>query len=175
MVKGDDMVNKKNTTVNTLKKQHCYKNITKVNNIKELPSKTLKQEKVHKEDTKINKRSSIIDDKSNTEVNSTKELTVYKDITKVNTKVKKDIIEIAGLKDKINEMLEWYETKHKNVIEVPELKMDKKHFTGEVMVKSYRIYSDIVKKFETFSKKQDQYKIQDLISQALLEFMERYR
>ena len=120
------------------------------------------------------KPASGVVDKSNTEVNTTKELSVYKDITKVNAKVKNDIIEVAGLKDKINELIEWYETKHKNVIEIPELKMEKRHFTGDVVVKSYRIYSDIVKKFETFSKKQDQYKIQDLVSQALLEFMEKY-
>jgi len=175
------MVNKNNTTVKTLKKKTIYKNITKVNDSKKQVNKSKtpvikakKQEKVYKETTKVNKPSSIIVDKSNAEINSTKELAVYKGITKVNAKVKKDIIEVAGLKDKINEIIEWYETKHKNVIEIPELKMDKKHFTGDIVVKSYRVYSDIVKKFETFSKKQDQYKIQDLISQALLEFMEKY-
>lgn len=175
------MVNKKNTTVKTLKKKTIYKTITKVNDSKKQVNKSKipvikakKQEKVYKETTKVNKPSSIIVDKSNTEINSTKELAVYKGITKVNAKVKNDIIEVAGLKDKINEIIEWYEAKHKNVIEIPELKMDKKHFTGDIVVKSYRVYSDIVKKFETFSKKQDQYKIQDLVSQALLEFMEKY-
>ena len=175
------MVNKKNTTVNTLKQKTIYKTITKVNDSKKQVNKSKtpvirakKQEKGYKETTKVNKPSSIIVDKSNTEINSTKELAVYKGITKVNAKVKNDIIEVAGLKDKINEIIEWYEAKHKNVIEIPELKMDKKHFTGDIVVKSYRVYSDIVKKFETFSKKQDQYKIQDLVSQALLEFMEKY-
>lgn len=175
------MVNKKNTTVKPLKKKTIYKTITKVNDSKKQVNKSKtpvikakKQEKVYKETTKVNKPSSIIVDKSNTEINSPKELAVYKGITKVNAKVKNDIIEVAGLKDKINEIIEWYEAKHKNVIEIPELKMDKKHFTGDIVVKSYRVYSDIVKKFETFSKKQDQYKIQDLISQALLEFMEKY-
>lgn len=178
---GDKMVNKSKTIVNTLKKQDIYKTTTKVNDSKKQVNKsktsvnkTKKQEKVYKETTKVNKPASGVVDKSNTEVNTTKELSVYKDITKVNAKVKNDIIEVAGLKDKINELIEWYETKHKNVIEIPELKMEKRHFTGDVVVKSYRIYSDIVKKFETFSKKQDQYKIQDLVSQALLEFMEKY-
>jgi len=113
--------------------------------------------------------------KSNIKVNEpSTEILVYKDNIKVNTKIQNDLLEIAGLKNKINEMLSWYEAKHKNVVEVPELKLSQKHLTGEIIVKSFRIYTDIIKKFENFANKHSQYKTQDLVSQALLEFIERY-
>lgn len=175
------MVYKKITSVNKAKKQADYNKNTKVNKGNEQVNKKTtsvnrenKGKTDYKKTTKVHHEALPPVDKSNTSVNAPKELSVYKDITKVNTKVKNDIIEVASLKDKIHEIINWYEAKQKNVIEFPELKLDKKHFTGNVMVKSYRIYSDIVKKFDSFSEKHDQYKIQDLVSQALLEFMEKY-
>jgi len=171
------MVNKRITTVNKSKKQDVYKSTTKVNDKKATVNKSntkINKEKSYKLTTKVNKEKQPVVNKSNTIVNEAKELVVYKDITKVSTKVKTDILEVAALKGKIQEVINWYEAKHKNVIETPELKMDKKHFTGEIVVKSYRLHSDIVKRFDSFANKHNQYKMQDLISQALLEFVEKY-
>lgn len=143
---------KSNTKVNEKKTPKDDKNNTKVNKIK--------AEKVNKSNTKV--------------IEPSTEILVYKDNIKVNAKIQNDLLEIAGLKNKINEMLSWYEEKHKNVVEVPELKLSQKHLTGEITVKSFRIYADIIKKFENFANKHSQYKTQDLVSQALLEFVERY-
>ena len=174
---------KKNAKVKSISNPNIYKSNTKV--IKE------KEKKEDKSITDVNKNSKkISNDKNNTKVNEIKaekvnksntevnkpatEILVYKDNIKVNARIQNDLLEIAGLKNKINEMLSWYETKHKNVIETPELKLSKRHFTGEITVKSFRIYTDIIKKFEVFANKHSQYKTQDLVSQALLEFAEKY-
>ncbi|MDD3301689.1 MAG: hypothetical protein PHR57_02890 [Patescibacteria group bacterium] len=175
---------KKNAKTKTILKPNIYKRNTKV--IKE------KEKKEDKSITDVNKKSKkVSNDKNNTKVNEIKaekanksnikvnepstEILVYKDNIKVNTKIQNDLLEIAGLKNKINEMLSWYETKHKNVVEIPELKLSQKHFTGKITVKSFRIYTDIIKKFEIFANKHSQYKTQDLVSQALLELIEKYR
>jgi len=149
-------------------KKSIYKSNTKIN-----------KEKIKKENksiTDVNKNpKKVSNDKNNAKVNEpSTEILVYKDNIKVNAKIQNDLLEIAGLKNKINEMLSWYEAKHKNVVEVPELKLSQKHLTGEIIVKSFRIYTDIIKKFENFANKHSQYKTQDLVSQALLEFIERY-
>jgi len=167
---------KKNAKTKTILKPNIYKSNTKV--IKE------KEKKEYKSITDVNKKSKkVSNDKNNTKINEIKaekvnepstEILVYKDNIKVNAKIQNDLLEIAGLKNKINEMLSWYETKHKNVVEIPELKLSQKHFTGEITVKSFRIYTDIIKKFENFANKHSQYKTQDLVSQALLEFAEKY-
>jgi len=159
---------KKNAKTKTILKPNIYKRNTKV--IKE------KETNEYKNITDVNKKSKkVSNDKSNTKVNEpSTEILVYKDNIKVNTKIQNDLLEIAGLKNKINEMLSWYETKHKNVVEIPELKLSQKHFTGKITVKSFRIYTDIIKKFEIFANKHSQYKTQDLVSQALLELIEKY-
>ncbi len=158
---------KKNKTTKSDVKTTNYKSITKVNK-----KKTTKDDK---NNTKVNKIKAEKVNKSNTKVNEpSTEILVYKDNIKVNAKIQNDLLEIAGLKNKINEMLSWYETKHKNVVEIPELKLSQKHFTGEITVKSFRIYTDIIKKFENFANKHSQYKTQDLVSQAILEFIEKY-
>ncbi len=167
---------KKNAKTKTILKPNIYKRNTKA--IKE------KEKKEDKSITDVNKKSKkVSNDKNNTKVNKSNikvnepstEILVYKDNIKVNNKIQNDLLEIAGLKTKINEMLSWYETKHKNVVEIPELKLSQKHFTGKITVKSFRIYTDIIKKFEIFANKHSQYKTQDLVSQALLELIEKYR
>lgn len=174
---------KKNIKTKTQPSKDIYKSNTKV--IKEKGKKedksitdvNKKSKKVSndKNNTKVNEIKAEKVNKSNTKVNeSSTEILVYKDNIKVNAKIQNDLLEIAGLKNKINEMLSWYETKHKNVVEIPELKLSQKHFTGEITVKSFRIYTDIIKKFENFANKHSQYKTQDLVSQAILEFIEKY-
>lgn len=159
---------KSNTKINKEKIKKENKSITDVN-------KNPKKVSNDKNNAKVNEIKAEKVNKSNTKVNEpSTEILVYKDNIKVNAKIQNDLLEIAGLKNKINEMLSWYEAKHKNVVEFPELKLSQKHLTGEIIVKSFRIYTDIIKKFENFANKHSQYKTQDLVSQALLEFIERY-
>ena len=159
---------KSNTKINKEKIKKENKSITDVN-------KNPKKVSNDKNNAKVNEIKAEKVNKSNTKVNEpSTEILVYKDNIKVNAKIQNDLLEIAGLKNKINEMLSWYEAKHKNVVEVPELKLSQKHLTGEIIVKSFGIYTDIIKKFENFANKHSQYKTQDLVSQALLEFIERY-
>jgi len=97
---------------------------------------------------------------------------------KTQRKTKPEIIdelsELVPLKNKIIELLAWYDElkSQKGLIE---LKLDKKKFNDKITVRSFRIYNTILKKFEIFANEHSQYKNQDLVSQALLEFIEKYR
>lgn len=95
---------------------------------------------------------------------------VHKDITKVYTE-NEDIACIREMLPMLKEMLAWY-TRQKNVINVEPLQMQK--FSGTVESKTFRIYKSVLSDFLVFAAKNKQYKQQDLVSQALAEFLEKY-
>lgn len=70
------------------------------------------------------------------------------------------------------EMWDWY-SKQKNIIDPIELKIS--GFDGEVLAKTFRVHKNILSEFLEFSKAHSEYKQQDLISQALSEFIKRYK
>ena len=73
---------------------------------------------------------------------------------------------------KVVEMYEWYELQ-KNTIEPTRLTIEPRD-NSEVTVKSYKVYSTTENNFQKFCKKNKHLKVQDLISKALDEFIERY-
>lgn len=78
---------------------------------------------------------------------------------------------IDDMNSKIEEMYKWY-TLQTNVIEPIELKIDT--FEDTVVTRSYKIYNEIQKEFAEYCKSQP-YKTQDIISQALKEFLQKYK
>lgn len=102
--------------------------------------------------------------------NKPKDIT-YKDITTINnnyTGIEKVIKEIQ---EQLNEVYNWY-LKEKNVIEKEELRITK--FKGEAVNRTYKIYPEVLKAFNKFCKEHKQYKVQDIISQAIWEFIKKY-
>lgn len=84
-----------------------------------------------------------------------------------------EINELKKMNTKVVEMYEWY-TNQLNVIEPIELKIESRG-DNSTTTKSYKIYSNTEKKFQEFCKEHKQYKVQDLISKALDEFIDKYK
>lgn len=78
---------------------------------------------------------------------------------------------IDDMNSKIEEMYKWY-TMQTNMIENVDLKIDK--FEDTIVTRSYKIYNEIQKEFAEYCKSQP-YKTQDIISQALKEFLQKYK
>jgi hypothetical protein len=82
-----------------------------------------------------------------------------------------DIRAILAVKDELMEIVEQHRhcnPKTKIVIETNKL-------TGDVVTKSFKIYKKVVDEFELFMTKNKQYQIKDIISMALLEYMQKHK
>ena len=78
------------------------------------------------------------------------------------------------MNNKLNEMYNWYKLQSSNkVVQTEKFKVD--DFEGNIVVRSYKLYEPIQREFLEFCKKNNKYKVQDILSQALKEFLEKYR
>lgn len=81
---------------------------------------------------------------------------------------------IEKITEKLDKVYKWYEKEHEVIDVTPkELKIDK--FEGEAVSRAYKFYPEVQKDFIEFCDKHKQYKKQDIICQALKEFMEKYK
>lgn len=85
----------------------------------------------------------------------------------------KELNEMKEINTKVVEMYNWYKMQT-NVIEQEKLEINTRE-NKPVVVKSYKIYCDTEGEFKKLCKKYSQYKVQDLISKALDEFILRYK
>ncbi|NHI49105.1 hypothetical protein FDE94_14915 [Clostridium botulinum] len=88
----------------------------------------------------------------------------------------KEVKELLELKDSLKEVVQEY-NKNKNVIDIPgpaELKIDIDSFESTLSNRVIKVYDNINKDWIKFCKKNKQFKMQDLYSQALKEFIEKY-
>lgn len=81
--------------------------------------------------------------------------------------------DISEKMDKLDEMIEWYEMQ-KSVIDVTPQKLEIPPTNQEVVSRSFKIYRDVMEDFSKFCKNNNNYKVQDIISFALREFMDKY-
>lgn len=81
------------------------------------------------------------------------------------------ILNYADMNDKLEEVYNWY-LKSSNKVVSDDLKIH--DFEGEVVTRSYKIYEPIQKEFAEYCSS-SKYRVQDLISQALKDFLEKYR
>lgn len=86
----------------------------------------------------------------------------------------KTLEEIFSMKNKMAEVIDWYEKKQKNAKEIPELKINARVLHGNLILKTFKLYESAAKKITDFIEKHPQFKQQDIISQALIEFAEKY-
>jgi len=92
--------------------------------------------------------------------------------TAVNNKLLEEIIlNYKDMNNKLDEVYNWY-LKSSNEVVNDNLKIH--NFDEEVVTRSYKIYESIQKEFAEYCSS-SKYRVQDLISQALKEFLEKYR
>lgn len=104
-------------------------------------------------------------------VYNSREIVVDKEEYKI---MLKSFKEIEKMNEKLEAVYKWYEKEHEVIDVTPqELKIGK--FEGEAVSRAYKFYPDIQRDFIEFCKKHKQYKSQDIICQALKEFMDKYK
>lgn len=85
--------------------------------------------------------------------------------------------EFKGNEGVIKELLEWY--KHskstETIIEVPQITLNKSRLHGEIKSRSFKLYENVLNEFKNYCEKHNEFKQQDLLSMALLEYMDKYK
>lgn len=183
---GSKVLNKSTTLVKE-GKTVVNKSNTKVGKVKSNKSTTLvgkaKKQGSDKKPTKVLKEADPVSNKSNTKVGTQENKGLNESVTFVDSKEIqlfknpnnfKAFEEILNMKSKMAEVIDWYEKKQKNVIEIPELKINARALHGNLILKTYKLYESAIKKITDFIEKHPQFKQQDIISQALIEFAEKY-
>ena len=75
---------------------------------------------------------------------------------------------------KLNELYDWYKLQSSNkVVQTERFKVD--DFEGDIVVRSYKLYEPIQKEFLEFCKRNNKYKVQDILSQFIKEGLEKYK
>lgn len=82
------------------------------------------------------------------------------------------VLNYNEINEKLNEVYKWYQESSGNV--VIENKLDIDDFDGKVVVRSYKLYEPIQKEFAEFCAS-SKYRVQDILSQALKEFLDKYK
>ena len=78
------------------------------------------------------------------------------------------------MNNKLNEMYNWYKLQSSNkVVQTEKFKVD--DFEGDIVVRSYKLYEPIQREFLEFCKKNNKYKVQDILSQFIKEGLEKYK
>lgn len=74
---------------------------------------------------------------------------------------------------KLNELYDWYKLQSSNkVVKTEKFKVD--DFEGDIVVRSYKLYEPIQREFLEFCKRNNKYKVQDILSQFIKEGLEKY-
>ena len=78
------------------------------------------------------------------------------------------------MNNKLNEMYNWYKLQSSNkVVQTEKFKVD--DFEGDIVVRSYKLYEPIQREFLEFCKKNNKYKVQDILRQFIKEGLEKYK
>ena len=98
---------------------------------------------------------------------------MMKEDNKLLLKIMAELNNMKRLNKKVVEMYDWYE-KQINVIEPQQLIITPRENTSTT-VKSYKVYCETEREFQALCKKYSHLKVQDLVSKALDEFIEKYK
>lgn len=111
-----------------------------------------------------NKRHKIIDDEN-------KHITL-----KSNNKLEKilpDVLKLLELKDDLEAIVKNYKN-NSNCMDIVNKKLEINKFNSDLKVKSIKIYKEVLDRFNKFMLNNKQFKQQEILSQALWEFLQRY-
>lgn len=81
----------------------------------------------------------------------------------------KEIRELINMKNDLKTLIQKYNNSTNNILSI-----DRTKFEGDIKTRLVKTYSNVNEEWIKFCKKHEQYKMQDLYSQALLEFMNKY-
>jgi len=76
--------------------------------------------------------------------------------------------------ENMDEMLQWYELQ-KSVIDITIPKLDIPPSDKDIISRSFKVEADVYNEFSDFCKKNNNYKVQQIISHALREFLDKYK
>lgn len=91
-------------------------------------------------------------------------------------KFKSDLLELAQIKkDILNtiDIVKKYELE-KDIIDIVNIKIDSNKMTGDIKTRSFKVYSDVLDKFLEFTKKHADLKQQDILSQFIIDGIQKY-
>ena len=83
-------------------------------------------------------------------------------------------LKLVEQQPELEELLKWWRNE-KNIIDIPEIVLNKTEFTGEIMAKTFKTYRDVIDKFLEFCDKHGEYTQRDLVAMALLEYIQKYK
>ena len=83
-------------------------------------------------------------------------------------------LKLVEQQPELEELLNWWKNE-KNIIDIPEITLNKKEFTGKIMAKTFKTYRNIIDKFLGFCDKHNEYTQRDLVAMALLEYIQKYK
>ena len=90
----------------------------------------------------------------------------------VNNKALEELIlNYSDMSSRLDEVYKWYQESSNKVV-TGDLTID--NFEGKVVTRSYKIYESIQKEFAEYCAS-SKYRVQDLISQAIKEFLDKYK
>ncbi|HBG7285372.1 hypothetical protein QJL30_10460 [Clostridioides difficile] len=91
-------------------------------------------------------------------------------------KLEKDLRELIENKEDIFKAIEFFKKaeEEKNIVDVIQFKINTENLTGDILVKSFKIYSDVYNKFLEFTEKNKSFKKQDILTQFILDGIQRY-
>ena len=89
----------------------------------------------------------------------------------------KEVKELLSMKDDLKELIQ-YHNRNKNIVDVIdpiELKVDKARFKGGLKGRLIKVYNNVNNDWIEFCKSNNQFKMQDLYSIALLDYIEKFK
>lgn len=92
----------------------------------------------------------------------------------INREIEELILNYKSMNDKLNEVYSWYQESSEKVV-IEDKKLNIENFEGKIVTRSYKLYEPIQKEFTEFCKVNNKYKVQDILCQALKEFLQRYK
>lgn len=100
-----------------------------------------------------------------------KSINQYESIVEI---IEAETIAPAGANKPIKENIKPVIQQSSNkVVQTEKFKVD--DFEGDIVVRSYKLYEPIQREFLEFCKKNNKYKVQDILSQFIKEGLEKYR
>ena len=138
--------------------------------LKENGYKFNQKTKRYESSSKVNYKSSAV---VNIDQNKSSDTDVVDIDNKLLLKIINELNDVKQMNTKVVEMYEWYE-KQINVIEPQQLIINSRE-NNSTTVKSYKVYCETERAFQSLCKKYSHLKVQDLISKALDEFVEKYK
>jgi len=156
----------KDTNINYNKSTFQY-DIGDVN----FPTTKVNLKEVNKSSDKVNHTQPVEKQREYQEKNARETQSIQKNTFQLPNEFK----ELLSLTGDLKEMVGWYKKQtNTNIVDIPELNINNSKLDGEIVTRSFKMYKEIAGKFSKFAETRKE-KQKDLISIAILEFINKYK